>query len=90
LINVCFINFFYNCRSTTENSEIRNHAVDILISLTMDMRTESFHKLASITLNSLIGEPESEARQIREHLFVLNGTYNLIVDYTSNSEDTIK
>lgn len=51
---------------------------------------ENFHEMASKTLNTLVGEPDSEPRQIREHLFVLNHTYNLIVDYTSNTEDTIK
>lgn len=56
----------------------------------MDMRTEYFHEMASKILNVLIGEPDSESRQIQEHLFVLNHTYNLIVDYTSNSEDVIK
>lgn len=56
----------------------------------MDLRTEYFHEMASKTLNTLIGEPETEARQIREHLFVLNHTYNLIVDYTSNLDETIK
>lgn len=82
--------FIFSSTTAPENSEIRNHAVDILISLTMDMRTEYFHEISSKSLNSLIGESDSEARQIREHLFVLNHTYNLIVDYTSNSEDTIK
>lgn len=83
-----FIHF--STTTAPENSDIRNHAIDILISLTMDMRTEYFHEISSKSLSTLVGEPDTEARQIREHLFVLNHTYNLIVDYTSNSDEAIK
>ncbi|KAJ8682718.1 hypothetical protein QAD02_018510 [Eretmocerus hayati] len=86
---VSFIAEHVNATTAPENSEIRNYAIDLLISLTMDLRTEYFQESASRALNTLIGEPESETRQIREHLFVLNHTYNLIVDYTSNSDDAI-
>ncbi|XP_031787712.1 protein purity of essence isoform X2 [Nasonia vitripennis] len=88
---VSFIMEYVNSITAPENTDARihRHATDILISLTMDVRMEYFHEMASKTLNTLIGEPDSETRQIREHLFVLNHTYNLIVDYTSNLEDTI-
>ncbi|XP_046612558.1 E3 ubiquitin-protein ligase UBR4 isoform X2 [Neodiprion virginianus] len=74
---------------TPESSEIRSRAMDILISLTMDVRTEYLQEAASQTLGRLIGDCENEARQLREHLFVLNHTYNLIVEYTSSTQDVI-
>lgn len=74
---------------TPESSEIRSRAMDILISLTMDARTEYLQEAASQTLGRLVGDFESEARQLCEHLFVLHHTYNLIIDYTSSTEDVI-
>lgn len=77
-------------RKTPEGSEIRSRATDILVSLTMDARTEYLREAASQTLGKLIGDTETEARQRREHLFVLNYTYNLIVGYTSDADDVIR
>ena len=56
----------------------------------MDVRTEYLQEIASKTLNVLIGEIESEARQLKEHLFILEHTYNLIVDYRINIRDTLR
>lgn len=86
---VSFITEYVNSSTAPENSEIQNHASEILISLTMDMRTEYLHDLASKSLNTLVGEPETETRQLREHLFVLGHTYKLIVDYTSKSDESL-
>ncbi|XP_011314104.1 protein purity of essence isoform X2 [Fopius arisanus] len=85
---VAFLFEYINPTTAAENSEIRAQAIDILIPLTMDARTDNLHELASKTLVKLLGAVDSEARQLREHLYVLNYTYNVIVDYTTNTEDS--
>ncbi|XP_043276539.1 protein purity of essence isoform X5 [Venturia canescens] len=86
---VAFMLEYVTPTTAPENSEIRAQAIEILIPLTMDARTDYLQELASKTLGKLIGDPESETRQLREHLFVLHYTYNVIVDYTTNTEDSI-
>ncbi|XP_015606097.1 protein purity of essence isoform X2 [Cephus cinctus] len=86
---VAFIMEYVTHATAPEQSDIRTQAIDILVSLTMDARTEYLQEMAFKTLGKLLGDAESEARQLREHLFVLNHTYNLIMEYAINDEDTI-
>ncbi|KAK2587956.1 hypothetical protein KPH14_004040 [Odynerus spinipes] len=72
-----------------EQSDVHTQAVDILVSLSMDTRMEYLQEMSGKILTKLIGDNDSEARQLREHLFVLNHTYNLIVEYTNNTDDAI-
>ncbi|XP_018338757.1 PREDICTED: protein purity of essence isoform X6 [Trachymyrmex septentrionalis] len=72
-------------------SDIHSQAVDILISLSMDARTDYLREMATNTLTKLLGQDnDNEARVLREHLFVLNHTYNLIIEYTDNTDGSIK
>ncbi|KAG5320052.1 POE protein, partial [Acromyrmex heyeri] len=72
-------------------SDIHSQAVDILISLSMDARTDYLREMATNTLTKLLGQDnDNEARILREHLFVLNHTYNLIIEYTDNTDGSIK
>ncbi|XP_034944940.1 E3 ubiquitin-protein ligase UBR4 isoform X2 [Chelonus insularis] len=72
-----------------ENSEIRNQVIDVLIPLTMDARTEHLQEMASKALTKLFGNADNETKQLKEHLFVLKYTYNVILDYTTNNEESI-
>ncbi|XP_018357502.1 PREDICTED: E3 ubiquitin-protein ligase UBR4 isoform X6 [Trachymyrmex cornetzi] len=72
-------------------SDIHSQAVDILIALSMDARTDYLREMATNTLTKLLGQDnDNEARVLREHLFVLNHTYNLIIEYTDNTDGSIK
>ena len=86
---VAFMHEYVTPTTAPENSDIRAQAIDILIPLMLDARMEYLNEHASKTLEKLLGDAESEPRQLREHLFVLNYTYNVIVDYTTNTEDSI-
>ncbi|XP_051158982.1 E3 ubiquitin-protein ligase UBR4 isoform X2 [Leptopilina boulardi] len=81
-----FIMEYVNPITAPENSEIREETIDLLIPLTMDARTDYIQEMASKTLVKILGDSESEARQLRLHLFILSYTYNLIIDYTGNNE----
>ncbi|KAK0172054.1 hypothetical protein PV328_005423 [Microctonus aethiopoides] len=72
-----------------ENSDIRNQTIDVLIPLIMDARTDYLQEMASKTLNKLLGGPDNEVRQLREQLFALNYTYNVILEYTTNTDESI-
>lgn len=85
---VAFLYEYINPITAPENSEIRAQAIDILIPLAMDARTDYLKDLTLKTLTKLFSTADSEARQLREHLYVLNYTYNVIVDYTTNTEDS--
>lgn len=86
---VTFLLEFLTPTTAVENSDLRNQAIDILIPLTMDARTDYLHEMASNTLTKLLGAPDTEPRLLREHVFVLNYTYNVIVDYTTNCDESI-
>lgn len=65
--------------------------MNILIALTMDARTDYLRDMATSTLTKLLGQDnDNEARHLREHLFVLNHTYNLIIEYTDTTDGSIR
>lgn len=82
LIN--FIMEYVNPVTAPENSEIREEAINLLIPLTMDARTDYVQEMASKTLVKILGDADSEPRQLRVYHFILSYTYNLIIDYTNN------
>ena len=86
---ITFIMEYVNPTTAPENSEIREETIELLIPLTMDARTDYVQEMASKTLAKILGDSESEARQLKVHLFVLSYTYNLIVDYTNNTEESV-
>lgn len=73
-----------------ENSEIRSQALNILVALSMDARTDYLQDMTNKALTKLLGDTDNEARQLREHLFILRDTYNLIIEYTNDSQDPVK
>ncbi|KYM85360.1 E3 ubiquitin-protein ligase UBR4 [Atta colombica] len=91
----CLVSFMMEYITSTTapepQSDIHSQAVDILISLSMDARTDYLREMATNTLTKLLGQDnDNEARVLREHLFVLNHTYNLIIEYTDNTDGSIK
>ena len=72
-----------------ENTDVHNQALDILIALSMDARTDYLQDMTNKALTKLLGDSDSEARQLREHLFVLHRTYNLIIEYTSDVQEPV-
>ncbi|XP_025161061.1 protein purity of essence isoform X3 [Harpegnathos saltator] len=73
-----------------QQSDIHSQAVNILVSLSMDARTDYLRDMATNTLTKLLGQDnDNEARHLREHLFVLNHTYNLIIEYTDTTNGSI-
>lgn len=91
-LQVCSTYFFYflpvNSPDTApERSDVRSQALDILVALSMDARTDYLQVMATKSLTRLLGDNDSETRQLREHLFVLRHTYNLIIEYTNDAQD---
>lgn len=90
----CLVSFMMEYITPTtvpeQQSDIHSQAVDILVSLSMDARTDYLREMATNTLTKLLGQDnDNEARHLREHLFVLNHTYNLIIEYTDNADGSI-
>ncbi|CAD6222096.1 GSCOCG00011717001-RA-CDS, partial [Cotesia congregata] len=83
---VVFLYEYITPINVPENSEIYNQTIDILIALIMDARTDYLQDMASKILTKLLGPIESESRKLKEYLFVLNHTYNVIIDYTKHEE----
>ncbi|XP_066993474.2 E3 ubiquitin-protein ligase UBR4 [Anabrus simplex] len=68
-----------------EDSELRRHAVDVLVPLTLDACTEHLHATVLRTLERVIGDVESDEHQKRVYYIVLEHTYHLLRSFTSQS-----
>ncbi|XP_076674868.1 E3 ubiquitin-protein ligase-like protein poe isoform X2 [Andrena cerasifolii] len=87
---VAFMVEYVTPATASENSDVRSQALDILVALSMDARTDYLQDMASKTLTKLVGgDNDNETRQLREHLYVLHHTYNLIIEYTSDNQDPV-
>ncbi|XP_033353689.1 E3 ubiquitin-protein ligase UBR4 isoform X5 [Bombus vosnesenskii] len=86
---VTFIVEYVTPTTAPENTDVHNQALDILIALSMDARTDYLQDMTNKALTKLLGDSDSEARQLREHLFVLHRTYNLIIEYTNDTQDPV-
>ncbi|XP_066587252.1 E3 ubiquitin-protein ligase UBR4 [Prorops nasuta] len=86
---ITFLAEYITPTTVPEQSDFRAQALDILVPLSMDARTDYLQELASKTLTKLLGENDNETRQLREHTLVLNHTYNLIVEYVSNADESV-
>lgn len=69
---------------------MHTQALDILIALSMDARTDYLQDMTNKALTKLLGDNDSETRQLREHLFVLHHMYNLIIEYTNDIQDPVR
>ncbi|XP_011335506.2 E3 ubiquitin-protein ligase UBR4 isoform X2 [Ooceraea biroi] len=90
----CLVSFMMEyivpATASDQQSDLHTQAVDILISLSLDARTDYLREMATNTLAKLLRpDNDSEAQHLREHMFVLNFTYNLIIEYTDNTSGSI-
>nr|XP_012152236.1 PREDICTED: protein purity of essence isoform X3 [Megachile rotundata] len=86
---VTFIVEYITPTTAPENSDIRSQALNILVALSMDARTDYLQNMTNKALTKLLGDSENESRQLREHLFILRDTYNLIIEYTNDTQDPV-
>lgn len=85
------ISFNSSASSPEQLSDIHSQATDILLSLSMDIRTDYVHDKTRNTLTKLLGpDNDNEILHLREYLFVLNHTYNIIIEYTDNTDGSIR
>ncbi|ENN72391.1 hypothetical protein YQE_11026, partial [Dendroctonus ponderosae] len=72
-----------------ENTDTKNKAIELLVSITTDARTEYLYNVAVKALDKMIGDTETDERQKRVYIRyarqngVLDHTYNLLIKYTS-------
>lgn len=69
----------------TENTDTKNKAIELLVLLTLDVRTEFLYENISRTLDKMIGDTDTDEHQKRVYLHVLEHTYKLITNFTSLS-----
>lgn len=79
----CCINFICDHATKVENTDTKSKAVETLITVTLNAKTEFLYEKASKTLDKMIGDTVTDEHQKRVYRHVLNHTYKLIVDYTS-------
>ncbi|XP_066149479.1 E3 ubiquitin-protein ligase UBR4 isoform X2 [Euwallacea fornicatus] len=70
-----------------ENTDTKNKAIELLIAITTDVRTEFLHSVAIKALDKMIGDTEIDERQKRVYISFLDHTYNLLMKYTSGAAD---
>ncbi|KAF5296758.1 hypothetical protein FQR65_LT10159 [Abscondita terminalis] len=81
----CLIKFICQHAPKTDNTDTKNKAIELLVLITLDVRTEFLYENVSKTLDKMIGDPETDEHQKRVYLHFLEHTYKLIISYTSSS-----
>ncbi|XP_008200345.2 E3 ubiquitin-protein ligase UBR4 isoform X1 [Tribolium castaneum] len=76
-----YIKFICDHAPKIENTDTKNKAVEMLVSVTLDSRTEYLHDTVSKTLDKMIGDTETDEHQKRVYMQVLHHTYRLIINY---------
>lgn len=84
----CLVKFVCQHAPKTENTDTKNKAIELLVLITLDLRTEFLHDTVSKTLDKMIGDVETDEHQKRVYLHVLEHTYKLITNYTSISANS--
>lgn len=79
----CLIKFICLHAPKTENTDTKNKAIELLVLITLDLRTEFLYDNVSKTLDKMIGDAETDEHQKRVYLHVLEHTYKLITNYTT-------
>ncbi|XP_074029001.1 E3 ubiquitin-protein ligase-like protein poe [Leptinotarsa decemlineata] len=79
----CLTKFICDHAPKVENTDTKNKAIEMLVSITLDLRTEYLHDTVTKTLDKMIGDTETDEHQKRVYLRVLDHTYKLIVNCTS-------
>ncbi|CAH1119052.1 unnamed protein product [Phaedon cochleariae] len=81
----CLTKFICDHAPKAENTDTKNKAIEMLVSITLDLRTEYLHDTVTKTLDKMIGDTETDEHQKRVYLRVLDHTYRLIINSTSSS-----
>ncbi|XP_056641011.1 E3 ubiquitin-protein ligase UBR4 isoform X2 [Diorhabda sublineata] len=81
----CLVKFICDHAPKTENTDTKNKAIELLVSITLDLRTEYLNDSVTKTLDKMIGDTETDEHQKRIYLRVLDHTYRLIINYTSGN-----
>ncbi|KAB0801611.1 hypothetical protein PPYR_03797 [Photinus pyralis] len=81
----CLVKFICQHAPKTDNTDTKNKAIELLVLITLDLRTEFLFENVSKTLDKMIGDPETDEHQKRVYLHFLEHTYKLIVSYTSSN-----
>lgn len=84
----CLIKFICQHAPKTENTDTKNKAIELLVLITLDLRTEFLYDNVSKTLDKMIGDAETDEHQKRVYLHVLEHTYKLITNYTTLSANS--
>lgn len=84
----CLVKFICQHAPRTENTDTKNKAIELLVRITLDLRTEFLHDTVSKTLDKMIGDAETDEHQKRVYLHVLEHTYKLITNYTTLSANS--
>ncbi|XP_022919909.2 E3 ubiquitin-protein ligase UBR4 isoform X2 [Onthophagus taurus] len=85
----CLVKFLCQHAPKIENTDTKNKAIELLVLVTMDIRTEFLYDTVSKTLDKMIGDLETDEHQKRVYLYVLENTYKLITNFTNNYNDLI-
>ncbi|KAF5286898.1 hypothetical protein FQA39_LY00431 [Lamprigera yunnana] len=81
----CLVKFICQHAPKTDNTDTKNKAIELLVLITLDVRTEFLHENVSKTLDKMIGDLETDEHQKRVYLHFLEHTYKLIISYTSSN-----
>lgn len=84
----CLVKFVCDQAPKIENTDTKNKAIEMLVSITLDVRTEFLHNTVTKTLEKMIGDTETDEHQKRVYMRVLDHTYRLIINYTSQNWET--
>ncbi|KAI4460353.1 e3 ubiquitin-protein ligase ubr4 [Holotrichia oblita] len=79
----CLVKFICQHAPKIENTDTKNKVIELLVLVTLDIRTEFLYENVSKTLDKLIGDVETDEHQKRVYLHVLESTYKLITNFTS-------
>lgn len=83
------IKFICDYAPQAENTDTKNKAIEMLMSITLDLRTEFLNEAVSNTLNKMLGDVETDEHQKRAYLLVLSRTYKLIVNCSGSSHQVL-
>ena len=84
-----YVKFICDHAPKIENTDTKNKAIEMLVSITLDLRTEYLHDAVSKTLDKMIGDTETDEHQKRVYLQVLHHTYRLIINHTADTDSSL-
>ncbi|XP_017783583.1 PREDICTED: E3 ubiquitin-protein ligase UBR4 [Nicrophorus vespilloides] len=85
----CLMKFICQYAPKIDNTDTKNKAIELLVAITLDTRTEFLYENVSKTLDKMIGDSETDEHQKRVYTHILENTYKLITNYTNNTNINI-